>query len=60
MIQKAKIKNIAHNGSWLAPYAGETVFIINEEILILDDEIYEDFYFEEYEEFLEIIQTVDN
>jgi len=39
-----------------APYEGETVFIINDDILIFDNEIIDDFDTEYYKDIFEIIE----
>jgi hypothetical protein len=45
--------------SRFAPYAGDTVFIINDDILIFNDEIIEDFDVEYYLEIFDIKNTID-
>jgi hypothetical protein len=54
MIQKAIIQTVGTE-SWLIPYEGYTVFIIDEDKLILDDEVH-DIYNSELKHF-KIIKT---
>lgn len=59
MIQKAILKKCdLLEESQFAPYSGYTVFIIDNEHMILNDEIYEDIDVEYYSEIFEIIETV--
>jgi hypothetical protein len=45
--------------SRFAPYEGDTVFIIDDDILIHDNEIIQDFDVDYYRDVFEIIESVD-
>ena len=59
MIEKAIFKagNLLEE-SRFAPYVGDVVFIINQEYIIYDDEIYKDFDIDYYKDIFEIIEAV--
>lgn len=60
MIKKATFKDCALlQDSRYAPFAGYTVFIINDTYLIFEDEIIEDFDVDYHKDIFEIEQTVD-
>jgi hypothetical protein len=59
MVVKATFKAGAKlEDSRFAPYEGDIVFIIDDDILIHDDEIIEDFDVEYYKEIFEIVESV--
>jgi len=59
-IKKATFKRCrAIEDCRFAPYVGDTVFIVNDDILIFEDEIILDFDVEYYEEIFDIIETVE-
>lgn len=53
------VKGIVLDETRFAPYAGYTVFIIDDSILIFDEDIIEDFDIVHYKEIFDIIETID-
>ena len=61
MIKKIKFKEAGNSeleDTWLAPYAEEEAFVINNEYLILSGEVH-DFDVESYSKIFDVIETWD-